>query len=140
MGGVTDELLVKRGEFVARRRVLKGELTKLAADIAAIDRVIRMVDPDHQTVEQQVERKAISPFVSGELTPAALEALRKLGPTTSSACAEAILSAKGMPTDPATVAHVANRVSAIFSQKANNGQVSRAGSGTGRQLIWQIAA
>jgi uncharacterized protein YfaQ (DUF2300 family) len=90
--------------------------------------------------QQQVERKAINPFVSGELTPAALEALRKLGPTTSSACAEAILSAKGMPTDPATVAQVANRVSAIFSQKANNGQVSRAGSGTGRQLIWQIAA
>ena len=48
MASMLSEILAGTPGLVARRRELKGELTRLAADISAIDRVTRMLDPDHQ--------------------------------------------------------------------------------------------
>ena len=142
MASVLTEILEKRSGLVARRRELKGELTRLAADISAIDRVTRMLDPDHQPKADPCRRQAVTGlYPRGELTVAALETLRRIGrPATSVECGTAILEAKGRTADPELLGQVVNRVSAIFSQKADAGQVRRAGNGEGRQLLWEIAA
>ena len=136
------EILEKRSGLLARRRELKGELTRLAADIAAIDRVTRMLDPDHQPKADPSRRQAASGlYPRGELTAAALDTLRRITrPATSVECGTAILEAKGRAHDAELLGQVVNRVSAIFSQKADAGQVRRAGNGEGRQLLWEIAA
>jgi len=144
MDGTIDGLLQRRTELVARRRKLKGELTQLAADTTAIDRVIRMIDPDYK-FEQPTRVPAthsggagINPFPAGQMVPAALEALRKLDrPVTSSECAEAMLEALGIPDDDSVLTSVTNRVSALLSQKAESGQVMRSGV-NGRQVLWEI--
>lgn len=142
MSLVLSEILEKRAGLVARRRELKGELTRLAADISAIDRVTRMLDPDYLPKADPSRRQAASGLhPRGELTVAALETLRRIGrPATSAECGVAILEAKGQANDPELLGQVVNRVSAIFSQKAEAGQVRRAENGEGRQLLWEIAA
>ena len=142
MPSLLSEILQKESGLVARRRKLKGELTKLAADISAIDRVTRMLDPDHQPKAEPSRRQAVTGlYPRGVLTAAALEVLRRIGrPATSVECGTAILEAKGRTNDPELLGQVVNRVSAIFSQKAEAGQVRRAGNGEGRQLLWEIAA
>lgn len=140
-----DDLQRKRAEFVARRRVLKGELTRLAADIAAIDRVARMVDPDYRPETTPRGRPAKvegakHPFAPGEMVGAALNALRSLDrPASSGECAQAMLSALGAPANDEVLATLTNRVSALLAQKAEGGQVLRAGNGNGRQVLWKIA-
>lgn len=139
MSSVLLEILEKRSVLVARRRELKGELTWLAADISAIDRVTRMLHPDHPSKADPSRRQAASGlYPRGELAVAALETLRRIGrPATSAECGAAILEAKGRTDDPDLLGQVVNRVSAIFSQKAEAGQVRRAGNGEGRQLLWK---
>jgi hypothetical protein len=140
-----DDLQRRRVEFVARRRVLKGELTKLAADIAAIDRVARMVDADYRPEIAPRGRPpktegAKHPFAPGEMVGAALSALRSLDrPASSAECAQAMLSALGGTMDEEVLVTLTNRVSALLAQKADGGQVLRAGHGNGRQVLWAIA-
>ena len=146
MGAEVGSLLEKRRELMARRRSLKGELTRIAADIAAIDRVMRMVDEDYRPeppnrLPSGRPTAAGNPFKAGEMVVAMLDALRTVGrPVRSTECAEAMLSKVGHPADDATLAGVANRVSAVLAQKVQSGQVERAGNGTGRQVLWRIAA
>lgn len=144
MTAAMDGLMAKRRECMARRRELKGELTRLTADIAAIDRVFRMVDSTYRP-EAPVRavtaqpRSACNPFPPGKMAPAMLGALRRLDkPVTSMECAAAMLSDSGFASDD-TLATVANRVSALLSQKSASGQVERAGNGHGRQMLWQVA-
>lgn len=139
-----DGLLAKRRECMARRRELKGELTRLTADIAAIDRVFRMVDSTYhpeapvRAVTAQ-PRSACNPFRPGKMAPAMLDVLRRLDrPVTSMECAAAMLTDGGFASDDDTLATVANRVSALLSQKSASGQVERAGNGHGRQVLWQV--
>ena len=142
MASMLSEILEKRSGLIARRRELKGELTRLSADISATDRVTRMLDPDHQPKADPSRRQAASGlYPRGELTAAALDTLRRITrPATSVECGTAILEAKGRAHDAELLGQVVNRVSAIFSQKADAGQVRRAGNGEGRQLLWEIAA
>jgi len=53
-----SEILEKGSGLIARRRELKGELTRLAADISAIDRVTRMLDPGYQPKVDPSRRQA----------------------------------------------------------------------------------
>ncbi len=145
MADKVDGLLAKRREFITRRRTLKGELTGLAADISAIDRVLGMLDPDYRP-EAPVRSVQIrpaaagNPFPRGGMVVAMLNALRKMAkPVTSVECAEAMLASGGFDADADTLAAIANRVSALLAQKAASGQVERAGNGQGRQLLWRIA-
>jgi hypothetical protein len=142
MSAVLDEILEKRNGLVARKRELKTELTRLAADISAIDRVVLMLDPGHEARVPPVHRQKQSGlYPRGELTIAALETLRKFGrPATSAECGAAILEARGQTPEPDMLAQLVNRVSAVFSQKVEAGQVRRAGNAEGRQLLWEIAA
>ena len=140
-----DDLQMRRAEFVARRRVLKGELTRLAADIVASDRVARMVDPDYrpETAPRGRPPKAEGTkhsFASGEMVRAALNALRSLNrPASSGECVRAMLSTLGASIDDGVLVTLTNRVSALLAQKAEGGQVLRAGHGTDRQVFRAIA-
>lgn len=145
MAGSMDGLLEKRRELMSRRRQLKGELTRLAADVAAIDRVFRMMDPDYRPEAPEKtfpdrHTSAKNPFQPGKMTVAMLEALRLLDrPVTSAECATAMLSNGGFDVDGETMAVVVNRVSALLGQKAGGGQIERVGHGDGRQVLWQVA-
>ena len=115
----------------------------LAADIAAIDRVARMVDPDYRPETAPRGRQvkgAKHPFAPGEMVGAALSALRSLArPASSGECARTMLSARGASIDDEVLVTLTNRVSALLAQKADSGQVLRAGNGDGRQVLWAIA-
>ena len=143
MSGTYEELAGVRRSMIAQRRELKAGLTKLARDIAALDRVMSLVNPGHVPEAGHVNRRGMhgaNPFGQGETTSTALASLRQIGrPATSAECADAMLKAKGVPTDEALRTRTANRVTALFSHKAVTGQVRRAGVGDGRQILWEIA-
>jgi len=136
-------LLAKRNESVARRRDLKGELTKLARDIAALDRVMALLEPGFQAEAPRPNRARApggpNPFGHGEMTAAALAALRELGTATTSECAGAMLAAKGLAEDESTRSRLASKLAAVFIQKEASGQLRRAANGDGRQGRWEVA-
>lgn len=139
-------LLEKRRELMEGRRRLKGELTRIAADIAAIDRVMRMVDEEYRPepsnrLTSGRPTAAGNPFKAGEMVVAMLDASRTAGrPVTSVECAGEMLAKAGHAADDATLAGVANRVSALLAQKVQSGQVERAGQANGRQVLWKVAS
>ena len=136
-------MIGKRGELVARRRELKGELTRLAGDITAIDRVLRILDADYWPEAALRSGRSLrggppNPFARGEMVSATLDALRSLDrPVTSSECASAMLAKRGILADEKVLAQVNNSVSALLAQKAERGLVARAGNGQGRQVLWK---
>ena len=140
---ILEALAEKRRACIARRVALKGELTRLASDIAAIDRVMQMINPDLAAPAVEKPARGASGdgmFGPGGTTAAALDALRRLGRATSADCAAAMLVAQGIEADPKLTVKLASRVSAICAQKAAVGQVRRCGNGDGRQVIWESAA
>ena len=143
MSGTASALLAKRNELVARRRDLKGDLTKLARDIAALDRVMALLEPSYQAEAPRPNRArgrgGPSPFGHGEMTSAALFALRELGTATTSECAAAMLAAKGLAEDEPSRSRLASKVAAVFGQKEAAGQLRRAANGDGRQVRWEVA-
>lgn len=144
MPSAKDELLETRRGLVASRRELKARLTALARDIAAFDRVLLILDPDYLPEAGRVNRRGGAtpnmPFRHGELSSAALEALRMLKrPASSSETAAAMLERKGIANDPEMHALVVSRVSAVFAQKAASGQLRRVQNGDARQARWEIA-
>lgn len=144
MSQVSDELVSRRRDMVARRRALKAEMTKLASDITAIDRVMTMLDPAYVPEANRANRKRSTGssklFGWGEMTPAALEALRLVGkPATSAEVAAAIMAGKGVGADDDTQAELAGKVTSAFVAKAASGQVRRVGNGDGKQVLWEVA-
>lgn len=128
--------------MVGRRRDLKTELTKLAREIAALDRVLCLQDPAYRPEAARTnQRRGSGPnlFGFGEMTSAALGALRRLErPASVAECAKAMLESKQIFDDQG-VTKLASKVSAVFAQKAVTGQVRRVGNGDGRQVLWEIA-
>jgi hypothetical protein len=115
------------------------ELTRLGQDIAALDKVLLMLDPDYRPGAGHANRRGPSggnPFSHGEMSAAALRGMGR--PTTSAECARSMLEAKGRADDELLQAQNASRVAAVFSQKASAGQLRRVGNGDGRQVLWQI--
>ena len=145
MGDEVSSLLNKRRGLMARRREIKGELTRLSADIAAIDRVMRMLGENYRAeapnrLPPDRPTAAGNPFRAGEMVVAMLNAMRQAGkPVTSAECARAMLAQSGHATDEGTLLTVTSRVSALLSQRVQSGHVERAGNGEGRQLPWRIA-
>ena len=144
MSGTASALLAKRDELLTRRRDLKGELTKLARDIAALDRVMVLLEPGYQAEAPRPNRArgpgGPNPFGHGEMTAAALDALRELGrPATTSECADTMLAAKGLAGNELARAKLASKVATVFVQKEATGQLRRAANGDGRQARWEVA-
>lgn len=130
--------------LTASRRELKARLTGLARDIAALDRVLLILDSDYRPEAGRVNRRGgvtpNTPFKHGEMSSAALEALRMLNrPASTSETATAMLERRGIANDPEMHALVVSRVSAVFAQKAASGQLRRVQNGDARQARWEIA-
>jgi hypothetical protein len=144
MSVAMDEFLEKRPGLVEERRVLKTKLTKLSRDMAALYCVLLMLDPAHEPPAAHANRRGPSgvehPFRHGEMTAAALEALRTLArPASTAECATAMLERKGLAGDAALHALVVSRVSTVFAQKAAAGQIRRVSNGDARQVHWEVA-
>ena len=143
MSAAKSELVDCRHGLVAQRRELKAELTKLAQGIAALDKVLLMLDPNYKPEAGYANRRGTaggSPFSHGETTTLALAALRDIGrPATATECAQAMLTSKGVPADEAVQERIASRVVALFAHKADAGQVRRVGTNGGRHVLWEIA-
>ena len=139
-----DELLEKRRGLVEDRRALKAKLTKLSRDVAAVDHVLLLLDPTYKPEAEHANRRGFAgadhPFKHGEMTAAALEALRALAkPASTAECATAMLERRGLASDTALHAQVVSRVSTVFAQKAAAGQIRRVSNGDARQVRWEIA-
>jgi hypothetical protein len=144
MSVAVDELQEKRRGLVEDRRALKTKLTALSRDMAAVDRVLLMLDPTSKPQAPRANRRspagADTPFKHGEMTAAALEALRTLArPASSSECATAMLERKGLESDTTLHAQVVSCVSTVFAQKAAAGQIRRVSNGDARQVRWEVA-
>jgi len=140
----SDELVRRRRDMVARRRELKAELTKLASDITAIDRVLLLLDPAYKPEAARVTpprlKSTTNPFAHGEMTPAALEALRLRGkPATSAEVAATMLERKGLAPDGTCHPGLAAKVTSVFIAKAEAGQIRRVGNGDSRQVLREVA-
>ncbi len=92
MSAVLDEILEKRSALVARKRELKTELTRLAADISAIDRVVLILAPGHEARVLPVRRQRQSGF-----RPAPEAALTSWRGTDQAAFRAGRLTARGRP-------------------------------------------
>lgn len=144
MSVAMDELLEKRHGLVEDRRALKTKLTELSRDMAAVDRVLLMLDPTSNPPAGHANRRTPTgtdhAFKHGEMTAATLEALRTLaGPASTAECATAMLERKGMASDTALHAQIVSRVSTVFAQKAATGQIRRVSNGDARQVRWEVA-
>lgn len=140
-----NELLEKRRGLVENRRALKTKLTELSRDMAAVDRVLLMLDPAYKPPATHANRRGPPgmdhPFRHGEMTAAALEALRTLArPASTAECATAMLERKVLAGDTALHAQVVSRVSTVFAQKAAGGQVRRVSNGDAGRSVGRSSA
>jgi hypothetical protein len=144
MSTASDELMEKRRDLLEGRRVLKTKLTALSRDLAAVDRVLQMLDPAYKPQAGHTNHRNSAgtdkPFKYGEITALALEALRKIGrPALSTECATAMLEQKGLSNDTTLYAQVASQVATVFSQKVASGQIRRVPNSDARHVLWEVA-
>jgi hypothetical protein len=139
----TNELVQRRPDLVAQRRDLKAGLTRLARDITAFDRVRKMLDPAYIPEAPRPNRPRGGPLAAlfqwGEITAAALEALRLLGRANSADIATSVLERKGVPADETIRTDLTAKVIGLLTNKVASGQVRRAESDDGKQVLWEIA-
>lgn len=106
--------------------------------------MLKLLDPTYRPEPEYTNPRRGSahggPFRHGEMTAAALEALRTLKrPASSAECAAAMLKRKGIGGDPDRQATLTSRVSAVFAQKADTGQIRHISNGDARNVLWEVA-
>lgn len=138
-----NELLYRRSGLLARKKELRAEIKTIDGDIVAIERVLRILDPNALALEPPRPRRrktADGLFADGELTTGTLTALRDLGkPSTSAECAAALVASKGIPADDRRMPEITNRVSSSLNDLTKKGRVRRLGNGDGRTVLWEVA-
>src|SRR3546814_20803529 len=98
----TDTLFPYTTLFRSRRDGLKAEIAKIDEDVAALDRVLALLDPSYQPTDAPKSRKRTSSlgFSRGELSEGILEALRDASaPISVADCAETLAKRKGISTE-----------------------------------------
>jgi hypothetical protein len=92
------ELLHKRSELADRQTAIKLEISEIDQDLAALDRVLTLLDPSY--VGRQQKRSPRSSrglgFSRGELSDGVLEVFRDHDGLTAAECAEQLDTHKGI--------------------------------------------
>ncbi len=150
---LADELKRKRAELKERLQELTREQVEVQAQIGALDRVIGIYDPGYAPSDAPPPRgrprkddnmsvAEVKTLMKGlNKRQAVLEILREARePLTTADCAAKLAAQIGLAVSHAQVSYIANKVSAVLDQLANNDRVRHAGMVDGRRYLWEIAA
>jgi hypothetical protein len=142
MAGAVDELLKKREELSERRQALAQEVARIDKDVAAVEHVLRLLDPSVVPTSPRRRRSssADDPFAGANLTARVLMTLRAAKePISTAACASAIAQDKGLAEGDLAIGRMSSRISALLASLEGRGRVRRAGTVDGRKNLWEIA-
>lgn len=139
MSKVVDELLHRRSDLAERQAFIRAEIAKIDQDLAAVDRVLGLLDPAYQT---NTAKKRASPssgtgLSRGELSECILEVLRDHDSVSAAECAELIAAMKAIPAT--TLPRLKTNVGTALAYLATRDRVRRVSDGEGRSVHWQIA-
>lgn len=147
MSSVANELKLKREALFFDVNEAEARIKVLAADIAAIERVIRVYDPSYVpdgSKKASRRKEAVRmPERLAEMnkTEALLEVLREAGtPKTTAECTALMLKREGVSLDPGTLSVFTTRVSASLNGLVKRGRVRHAGSAGRNRHSWMINA
>lgn len=150
--GVSDELKAKRGELAGRARELAAALAELQAQIAAVDKVISIYEPEWRPEDQPRKRRGRPPtgasakeldkLIGGtnkrQMTLEILRTARR--PLSTAECAQEFATKHGLSGDDPRVALIGNKLSSILDALQKAGRVRHAGMLDGHRRRWEIAA
>ncbi len=143
MTDLQTELLDMRRALLDRKTEIRAELKTIDADVSAIERVLRKMNPDALAMEpprRRCRKTADGLFADGEITMGTLTALRDLGkPSTSADCAAVLAANKNLPEDDYRMSEITNRVSSALNDLTKKGRVRRVGTGEGRTVLREVA-
>lgn len=147
MSSVIDELKSKREALRFEVKEAEARMKVLAADIAAIERVIRVYDPSYvpdaakKASRRREHVQMPERLVQMNKTEALLEVLREAStPQTTAECTTLILEREGVSLDEAALSVFTTRVSASLNGLAKRGRVRHAGSAGRNRHTWMIDA
>lgn len=144
MSGAVRELLTKREEMQERRRALLVEVAAVDADLAALDRVLRLLNPAYAPADPPRKRRKTGTALNGlfadeNVTTLVLEALRTAeSPMTSRDCAEVLAARKQVSADDERFPDIVNRISSTLGNLASRSRVRRTAV-NGREVLWEVA-
>lgn len=142
---MTDHVLValvkRRGEMAGTMHRLQGELHQLHADLAALDAVIKQIDPEYElaTIRPRY-RKAPSPAEFGAIGRAVLDTLRRASePLSAAEIAAKIIEERGLDANDRALRRSMNkRVDMALRYQRTNGMVREAAGGNAT-VVWAIS-
>lgn len=144
-----DGLIAKHTELLERRHTLQGELRAVEADVEALARAIRIMDPSAAITEarpkrgrpRRAEPAPVPKFEHGEFARLAREAIRRArGPFTANVVAEAVVAAKGGEEMGYRPSDLAGKVSSTLANFMSRGAVERAGNDADGRVLYRVAA
>ena len=140
---MTDHVLAA---LVERRRVLLGELNTtqqrlyvLQADLAALDAVIKQLDPDYELSTIRAKYKRTTQGEYGAISRSVLDILRRAdGPMSAAEIAGEIMRIRGLdPSTPKVRRQMHKRVDMALRYQRTNGMVREAAT-DGVGVVWEI--
>lgn len=150
--GVPDDLKVKRGELTARVRDLMAELAEMQVQIAAVDKVISIYEPEWKPEEQPRKRRGRPPKAESvkeldriigstnkrQMTLDILRTARR--PLSTAECAQEFATRHGLTEDDPRVTIIGKRLSPVLDALQKAGRVRHAGLLDGHRRQWEVAA
>ena len=138
---VVSGLRAKRAEISGYIHDIEKKARTWRARLAHIDAAIKIFSPtmDPEAIPSHRTYRRARYFQRGEFSRLVLDRLRDAeGPTTTADLATAILAAKGLPVDSATLAHVTDKALGVLRGLRKRGTATKAGEGRGTK--WALEA
>ncbi|MEH2469156.1 hypothetical protein V1281_001590 [Nitrobacteraceae bacterium AZCC 2161] len=142
---VARELRRKQDDLKGDRQLLVDRLAEVDKQIAALDTVIRIWEPDHSPTSAVAPRAKRGTFLGGlfadqNLSALILNTLRLAQvPISSHECAIRVAVCKDIAEDDPRMPDIANRVAISLSGLAKRNRVEQV-KGDGRAFLWKVAA
>lgn len=126
MDNILNSLVTRRAELTGRIHTAQGELQQMHADLAALDSVIKQIDPDYQldTIRPRY-RRAPTAGEFGSISRTVLDHLRRAAkPLSAKDIAGRIIAERGLNTgDPKLRRAMNKRVDMALRYQRTNGMV-----------------
>lgn len=140
---VTDHTLaglVKvRADLIKEHDTLKARCVAIAGELAHVDAVIRLVDPNHRSPTLHMDAREVSAIARGERSRALLDVMREAGePITAAEAARRTMLKQGH--DPEDRAHrkvITKKVEAALWRQERRG-VLRSLRREGQVMVWEV--
>ena len=138
---VVSGLVSKRSELAGILEHHQKEITRLSAEVSAIDGAIKVFDPTYRIQDIKSKRQfKINPFFAhGELHKIILEVMRDAEQpiATPDICAQ-VIDRKGLTLDSEQLGMVRASVSNALNRQSNKGMIRSVGN-EGLANVWEVA-